>query len=258
MGALRRDFMPADLAPLLAATDMDGSIAVQARQTIAETEWLLSLAQKHPLIKGVVGWVDLCRPDVREQLAYYAANPHLRGVRHVLQDEPDPEFMLRPEFVRGIAALAEFDLVYDLLLYPPQLPAARRLAGLFPAQRFVLDHLAKPRIKEGLLEPWAGEFALLAQHPNVYCKLSGMVTEADLRAWRPADFAPYLDMALEAFGPARVMIGSDWPVCTQAGRYEEVMGIVLDYIAALSAAEQAAICGENAHFCYELSEQGAN
>ena len=204
-----------------------------------------------------MGWVDLLKPDVRDRLAYFAANPHLRGVRHVLEDETDPEFMLQPDFVRGIAALAEFDLVYDILIRPPQLPAARRLVSLFPTQRFVLDHLAKPAIATGIMEPWADEIRQLARHPNVYCKLSGMVTEADLRNWKPADFVPYLDTTLEAFGAARVMIGSDWPVCTRAGRYEDVMGIVFDYVAALSPVEQEAICGENAHLCYELSEQGA-
>jgi L-fuconolactonase len=166
--------------------------------------------------------------------------------------------MLQPEFVRGIAALAEFDLVYDLLVRPAQLPAARRLVSLFPTQRFVLDHLAKPLIAAGITEPWAENLRRLAAHPNVYCKLSGMGTEADLRNWKPADFVPYMDTALEAFGAARVMIGSDWPVCTRAGHYEDVMRIVLDYVAALSPVEQEAICGENAHLCYELSEQDAD
>ena len=258
MAVLQRDYMPADLAPLLIAADLDGSIAVQARQTEAETEWLLALAEQSPFIKGVVGWVDLRGPDVRERLAYFAANPHLRGVRHVVEDEADSEFMLQPDFVRGIAALAEFDLVYDLLIRSPQLPAARRLVSLFPTQRFVLDHLAKPPIAAGIVEPWADEIRQLSRHPNVYCKLSGMVTEADLRGWKPADFVPYLDSVLEAFGAARVMIGSDWPVCTRGGRYEDVMGIVFDYVATLSPVERQAICGENAHLCYELSEQGAD
>ena len=243
MGVLQRDYLPADLEPLLLTAAMDGSIAVQARQSLEETRWLLQLARENSFIRGVVGWVDLCSPSVAEELEEFAGNPHLVGVRHVLQDEPDDAFMLRPEFRRGIAQLAPFGLVYDILIHPRHLSAAHELVSEFPAQQFVLDHIAKPAIAEGLREPWARDLRDLARCPNVACKVSGMITEARWHDWSPKDFYPYLDVVLESFGPERLMIGSDWPVCLLSGSYESVIKVVEEYVAPLTPGERDAIFG---------------
>ncbi len=209
MERLRRDHLPSDLKPLLAAAGFDGCIAVQARQSLAETEWLLSLARQHPFIRGVVGWVDLRSPSVGEQLRRIAADPKLVGVRHVVQDEPDDGFLLGRDFQRGIALLREYQLAYDLLVFPRQLPAAIRFAEAFPNQPFVLDHLAKPAVREGRMSPWREHLLQLARCQNVVCKVSGLVTEAAWGRWNVSDFTPYLEVAFEAFGPDRLMIGSD-------------------------------------------------
>ena len=253
MERLARDYLPADLAPLLTAEGIAGSVAVQARQAIEETRWLLGLAAKHPAILGVVGWVDLRSSEVGEQLREFAANPRFVGVRHVVQNEPDVRFLLGEAFVGGLRQLHGFGLTYDLLLFPPQLPAAVELAGMMPEQPFVLDHLAKPLIKPGILDPWQADLRALARHPNVSCKLSGLVTEAAWQGWRRADFAPYLEVALEAFGPKRLMLGSDWPVCLLAAEYPDVVGIVTEFIARLSDSEQALILGGTASRFYGLT-----
>ena len=245
MLAIKRDFLPPDLTPLLDAAGFDGCIAVQAEQSIAETEWLLSLADEHAIVRCVVGWVDLCAPDVDEELRRVATHPRLRGIRHIVQDEP-AGFMLRPDFQRGIAALAEFNLTYDILIYERQLPEALALVRRFPNQRFVIDHIAKPAIRDGSINGWRRGITAIAANPNVYCKLSGMVTEADRQRWRPSDLAPYIETVLETFGPHRVMIGSDWPVCLLAGDYGDVMAIVTDAIGALSVDERDAIMGGTA------------
>jgi L-fuconolactonase len=256
MERLARDYLPDDLGPVAAAAGIGGTVAVQARQTLAETEWLLDLAERHPLILGVVGWVDLQSPHVAEQLGAVVDRKHLVGVRHVVQDEPDPRFLLGDAFVRGLQSLPAFGLTYDLLLYPSQLPAAIELVAQLPEQPFVLDHLAKPRIKTWTnpadRQSWRHDIEALARHKNVCCKLSGLVTEAAWRQWRPADFAAYLDIALSAFGPDRLMFGSDWPVCLLAADYAEVAGIVRDFCATLSAVEQAAIWGGTATRFYGL------
>ena len=253
MERLARDYLPADLAPLLTAEGIAGSVAVQARQTIEETRWLLGLAAKHPAILGVVGWVDLRSSEVGEQLREFAANPRFVGVRHVVQNEPDVRFLLGEAFVWGLRQLHGFGLTYDLLLFPPQLPAAVELAGMMPEQPFVLDHLAKPLIKPGILDPWQADLRALACHPNVSCKLSGLVTEAAWQGLKRADFAPYLEVALEAFGPKRLMLGSDWPVCLLAAEYPDVVGIVTEFIARLSDSEQALILGGTASRFYGLT-----
>jgi L-fuconolactonase len=227
---IRRDFLPPDLAPLLAAAELDGAIAVQARQELAENDFLLGLADHHPLVKGVVGWVDLRSPQVDEQLRTFAAHPKALGVRHVVQDEPDDQFMLRPEFIRGIGRLKAFDLTYDLLVFPKQLPAAIRLVEQFPDQPFVLDHIAKPAIAAGTLSPWREQLRELAKFPNVCCKVSGMVTEAKWVGWQQADFRPFLDVVSEAFGFERLMYGSDWPVALLAGSYAQVHGLAKSYV----------------------------
>ena len=255
MERLARDYGPADLAPALAAAGLDGSVAVQARQSLAETRWLLGVADAHPLVKGVVGWVDLRSDLVAEQLAEFATHPRFVGVRHVVQDEPDPRFLLGEAFVRGLRCLAPLGLTYDLLLYPHQLPTAADLAALLPEQPFVLDHVAKPRVRDGAaaaLEPWRRDIQALARHAHVSCKLSGLVTEAAWRGWRREDFSPYLQVALDAFGPDRLMFGSDWPVCLLAAEHADVAGIVMDFIGPLTAAERQAILGDTATRFYGL------
>ncbi|TVR60409.1 MAG: amidohydrolase [Spirochaetaceae bacterium] len=242
-GAIRRDFTPEDLSPLLDSIGFDGSVAVQARQTMEETEFLLSLADQSDRVFGVVGWLDLRSERIADEIARYGANPKLKGVRHVVHDEPDDDFVLRDSFRRGVRALGPAGLTYDLLLFPRHIPAAIRLVDEFPNQPFVVDHIAKPPIKDGATEPWARDIAQLAERPNVTCKLSGMVTEANRDSWRPEDLYPYIDIVLEAFGASRLMIGSDWPVCTLAGEYKRVMDVVLNYIAKLSTHEQEMITG---------------
>lgn len=252
MGVLKQDFLPPDLAALAEPLGIQGTVAVQARQTVAETEWLLHLASQYPLVKGVVGWVDLRSPDIAAHLERLSQDRALKGIRHVVQDEPDDEFMLGADFRRGVAALAEFGLTYDLLLFPRHLPVACRLVEAFPDQPFVLDHIAKPPVKEGMISPWAQGIRRLAAYPHVVCKISGLVTEADWQHWRPEDFHPYLDAVLEAFGPQRLMFGSDWPVCNLAGRYAQVVELIDDYLQQLSAAEQGAIWGATASHFYGL------
>jgi L-fuconolactonase len=256
MVILKKDRLPKDLAPLLDSEGIEGTVAVQARQTIQETEWLLELADRHPLVWGVVGWLDLCGPGLQAELERFSGHPRFRGVRHVVQDEPDDEFMLRPDFVRGLGALRAFDLTYDILIFPRHLPVACRVVSQFPDQPFVLDHIAKPPIRDRQIEPWASDIRNLAAFPNVFCKVSGMVTEADWQRWQPADLKPYLDIVFEAFGPGRIMFGSDWPVCTVAGAYPDVAGVVRDYVDALSAVEQAAVWGETAQGFYGLRVPG--
>ncbi len=253
MALLRRDFLPGDLAPLLLANGIDACVAVQARQSFQETEFLLDLADRHPIVSAVVGWVDLRSPEIEAELERLHARPKLAGFRHIAQAEPDDRFLVSPEFVRGIAALARHDFTYDLLVVPRQLPAAIELARAFPAQRFVLDHIAKPEIRARSLEPWATRVRALGQLPNVSCKLSGLVTEADWTGWKPEDFRPYLDVIFEAFGTARLMFGSDWPVCLVAASYGRVLGLVRDFIGALSTDEQAAILGGNAAAFYGIA-----
>jgi L-fuconolactonase len=254
---IARDFLVADLEAVARPEGIAGSVAVQARQSLAETRWLLELAAAHPFIRGVVGWVDLQSDQVGEQLAELRAGPAARGgklvgVRHVVQDEPDPRFFVGEAFVRGLRQLPAFGLTYDLLLYPHQLPAAVELAALLPEQPFVLDHLAKPRVKTGEIADWRREIEALAARDNVSCKVSGLVTEAAWRGWKPADFRPYLEVVLAAFGPERLMIGSDWPVCLVAGSYAEAVGIARDFFAGLTAAEQADLAGGTARRIYRL------
>jgi L-fuconolactonase len=242
---LHRSWLPADLAALQQPLGFDGAIAVQARQVVGESDWLLSLADQHANVKGVVGWVDLRSDRVEADLARLAAHPKFVGVRHVVQEEPDDDFMLGKDFQRGISKLHAHGLTYDLLIYPKQLEATIRLAENFPAQSFVLDHIAKPPIKEGTIEPWKSQVRRLAKLPNVWCKVSGMLTEADHQAWQPEQFRPYLDTVFEAFGPARLMYGSDWPVCLFAGSYEQAFRLVDDYARGLTDAERAGLFGGN-------------
>jgi len=251
---LKKDFLPSDLWPELKQLKFDGSIAVQARQTPEESRWLLGLTAKFDFIKGVVGWVDLCSSEANYQLAEFASHPKFVGVRHVLQDEPDDRFMLRDDFLKGISLLRKYSLVYDLLIIPRHLPYAISFVKEFPDQRFVLDHLAKPLIKERILSPWKEGIQELALQPNVFCKLSGMVTEASWAGWRREDFELYLDVIFSSFGPSRLMIGSDWPVCTLASGYNETMQIVVDYVATKDQTEREMIMGGNAIRIYKLEK----
>jgi L-fuconolactonase len=253
---LHRDWLPADLAEIQMPLGFDGSVAVQARQGIEESDWLLGLADADPRVKAVVGWVDLRSPDVAKDLRRLARHPRFAGVRHVVQEEPDDDFMMRPDFLRGIALLREFGLTYDILIYPRQLPAALRLVAQFPKQAFVLDHIAKPSIKDGTLSPWREQIRELARSENVLCKVSGMVTEADHRAWTTEQFRPYLDTVFEAFGTSRLMWGSDWPVCLFAAEYSQCLGLVTDYAGTLSEREKRALFGGNCAQFYGIEQAG--
>jgi L-fuconolactonase len=252
---LQRDWLPNDLAPLLARAGMKGSIAVQARQSLAESRWLLQLADHAPIIKGVVGWVDLQADAVEKDLAELSAHPKLVGVRHVVQDEPEVNFMLRPNFLRGIGKLRAFNLTYDILIYPKQLPAAIELVKRFPEQPFVLDHIAKPFIRGGTISPWREQIRELAKAPNVCCKVSGMVTEADHTQWIPSDFQPYLDAVFEVFGEDRLMFGSDWPVCLLAASYERVFALVDEYTRQLAREAREKFFGDNAARFYSPTKR---
>jgi len=245
MEILKRDYLPEDLAPLMRSIGFDATVAVQARQMLEETDFLLAIAEQHDFIAGVVGWVDLCAPEVGGQLERYADRDKLKGVRHVVHDEPDDDFMLREDFQRGIASLASFGLTYDLLLFPKHLPRALRLVEKFPDQPFVVDHIAKPEIRAGKVSPWREDMKKLASSGPIYCKLSGMVTEAQWRTWSADDFGRYLDVVLEAFGPERLMIGSDWPVCTLSADYAPAMRIVMEYVERLGSETTKDILGGN-------------
>jgi L-fuconolactonase len=253
MSLLKRDFLPDDLVPELRANAVDGCVAVQADQSEEETLFLLNLAKHHDEILGVVGWADLCAPDISDRLHYFSQFEKLCGFRHVAQAEPDDHFLLRADFVHGIGCLTESDFTYDILIYPRQLPVAIELAAKFPTQRFVLDHMAKPSLRAAQLKPWAKYLAELGQSLNVYCKVSGLVTEADWNNWRPEAFRPYLDVAMEAFGPDRLMFGSDWPVSLLAGSYRDVKELVVGYTRMLSREKQDRIFGLNALDFYKLN-----
>ena len=253
MSVIKRDFLPADLLPELKSIGFDGSVAVQARQSLEETNWLLQLADEHPHIKGVVGWVDLQSEQAEAQIAAFAKHPKAVGVRHVIHDEEDIDFILRPAFIRGIKLLEKYNLTYDILIFPKHLTNTIEFVKQFSEQQiFVVDHIAKPLIKDDIVSPWKEDIAALAQFPNVYCKVSGMVTEADWNTWTPENIRPYLDIVVEAFGSERILIGSDWPVCLVAGKYSEVMQVVIDYISIFTEKEQALILGGNAAKAYRI------
>jgi L-fuconolactonase len=242
---LHRDWLPADLAALQRPLGIAGSIAVQARQSLAESDWLLGLADADERIRAVVGWVDLRGSSLGDDLARLARHPKFVGVRHVVQDEPDDRFLLGASFCEGIRLLKDFDLTYDLLIYPQQLPAAIELVERFPEQPFVLDHLAKPSIRTGTLEPWREQIRELAKAPGVFCKVSGMITEADHANWSPSDLRPFIDVVFEEFGVDRLMWGSDWPVCLFADSYDRVFQVVDDYLSGFSNRDRDAVMGGN-------------
>lgn len=253
MSVIKRDFLPEHLAPVLRQNNVEACIAVQADQSENETAFLLGLAETNDFIKGVVGWVDLTADNVDERLAFFAEDKRLKGIRHILQAEAN-EYMLRTDFKQGIGKLASFGLVYDILISHSQLEASIRLVDAFPDQIFVMDHIAKPNIKEGEIDDWQKQINALAQRKNVYCKLSGLVTEANWTHWKYEDLIPYLNVVMDAFGPSRLLFGSDWPVCLLAGEYDEILGIVQKFISYLSVSEQADILAKNAIKVYQLNE----
>lgn len=246
MSRLKRDFLPEDFERECKANGIDGSIAVQVDQSEAETLLLLDLAKERERILGVVGWVDLLAQSVGERLQFFSQFRKLRGFRHIAQAEPDDQFLVGRDFTRGISRLREFGFTYDILIYPKQLPAAIELASRFPEQPFVVDHLAKPLIKDGCREPWASYMRTIAQNTNVLCKVSGLATEADWLHWKAEDLWPYLDVVFEAFGPERLIFGSDWPVCLLAGTYPRVKEVVETYVNAHAPQHKEGIFGGNA------------
>lgn len=254
MKAIRRNFLPQDLQPILKQNGFDGCVAVQVDQTEEETKNLLQQAAENDFIKGVVGWVDLQAADIEARLEYFSQYKKLKGFRHIVQAETDPLFLSRPAFRHGIKHLQGFNFTYDILIYPHQLKAAVDFAAAFPQQRFVLDHLAKPYIKNGLIKEWHGDLKKLAALDNVWCKVSGLVTEADWQQHQQNDFTPYIEAALEAFGVSRLLFGSDWPVCLVAASYQQVLLIVQEVFKTLSPAEQQQIFGLNATAVYNLND----
>lgn len=255
MEVLKRDFLPPDLRPELDRAGFDGCIAVQAAQTLAETDFLLALAEQHAFIRGVVGWVDLRSPELESTLDRLCAHPRFKGVRHIVQSEPD-DFLENPAFRRGVAKLARFDLTYDVLIYERQLPAAAAFVRALPEVRFVLDHAGKPDIRSGRLDSWRERIRAMAACPNVSCKLSGLVTEADWTGWRVDDLRPVIDTVLECFGTERVLLGSDWPVCLLAASYGQVIDLVEGSLGGLTEDERRAVLGANAARAYRLAEDG--
>ncbi len=251
--AIRRDFGPADLEREIAAAGIDGVVSVQARQTLEENDFLLGHAARNDFIKGVVGWVPLIDDGVGKHLETLASQPKLKAVRHVLHDEADERYMLRDDFNRGIALLEDFDLVYDILIFEKHLPQTIQFVDRHPDQVFVVDHIAKPRIKANELAPWQSRLVELAHRPNVYCKVSGMATEADYQNWTPEQLEPYFDTVLSAFGPQRLMFGSDWPVCIVAVEYVRWAELVRKWIADLPTGDQERILGGTAVDAYKLS-----
>ena len=251
MAVIQRNFLPEDLKPVLDANDIDGCVAVQADQSDSETTFLLQLADANEFIKGVVGWIDLRSNSLYDRLERYTLYEKLKGFRHVAQGQPEG-FLLQPDFVKGVGQLAAFDLTYDILVYSNQLKEAFTFAAQLPNVRFVLDHIAKPFIKKGDLEPWSKDIRKLAELPNVSCKISGMVTEAFWFDWKSSHFEPYLNVVFEAFGTKRIMFGSDWPVCLVASEYSSMLGIINDYIDPFSLTEKKCILGENAASFYQL------
>lgn len=252
MKKLRRDFMPDELSAIYSEQGIDGCVAVQVDQTPGETDFLLKLCRENDIIKGVVGWADLRAGDIEEFLETYSGEADLKGFRHIVQDEPDPNFLLRADFLNGIAALEKHGFTYDILVFPHQLGAVLELVRKFPHQKFIIDHLAKPYIRDGYFDGWATLISAIANHQNVYCKLSGMVTEADWGSWSEEELRPYMQHVLEAFGPRRLVYGSDWPVCLLAASYPQVKNVAGNFISRLSAEEQQAIWGGNAIDFYKL------
>ncbi len=252
MSFIRKNFTPKDLEKVYEEHNIDGCVAVQADQTLEETDFLLDLATQNDFIKGIVGWVDLRAENIDEVLSHYSKFEKIKGFRHVVQAESDHNFLLRPKFLNGISKLEHYGFVYDILVYPHQLGSVLEFVQRFPTTKFVIDHIAKPYIKDGFYEGWATMMSKIAKFPNVYCKLSGMNTEADYKTWTPEQLEPYMQLVLNEFGTKRLMYGSDWPVCLVAGNYQRVKETVINFISKLSTEEQNAIMGQNAIQFYNL------
>lgn len=252
MSAIRRDFLPQDLFAVLQENNIDGTVAVQASQSEDETDFLLSLAKENDFVKGVVGWADLKNANVEERLIHYSTEKKLKGFRHILQAEAVGEYLSNKDFLHGISFLNKYRFTYDILVYHSQLKYVDDFVKCFPYQRFVIDHLAKPDIKNHSIDEWKKEIAAIATHENVYCKISGMVTEADWKHWQPEDLIPYLDIVMESFGTNRVMFGSDWPVCLVAASYKNWLNVLEDYFSAFSLNEKEKIFAGNAIAFYDL------
>jgi L-fucono-1,5-lactonase len=252
LGVLYRDYLPSDLEPILNQCAVTKTVLVQASNRLPETHWLLSLADSYPFIAGVVGWVDLTNAEIQQELEVLTANPKFKGVRHLVEIEPAEDWLVQPNVLRGLQALATYGLSYDLLVHPRHLKHARTVAESCPELRLVIDHLAKPPIKSGEVNKWAQEIKAVADYPNVHCKLSGLVTEANPASWRTEDLRPFVERALEYFGPGRMMFGSDWPVCLLAASYEQVLEAFRSLLIGLSETERSAVFGSNATEFYRL------
>jgi len=253
MQVLKKDFLVKELEKTLYSNGFSSSIVVQARQSLIETNWLVELAEQNEIIKGVVGWIDLTSTDLAKQLTTLAKHKKLVGFRHVIQGESDPDFMRTPNFIQGLKILADFGYRYDLLILAHQLPAAIEMLSHVPNLRVVIDHIAKPNIKTGEgFKAWKDNMRILANNPNCYCKLSGMVTEADWQSWASQDILPYMKTVLDLFGSQRVMFGSDWPVCLVAGEYKNVKQLVLDFIAEYAPNAKDRVFGLNASHFYRV------
>lgn len=252
MSVLKKDFLPSDLLPLLEENGIDGCVVVQSDQAKEENAFQLQNAKEYDFIKGVVGWVDFRADDIEDQLTYYKQFDKMKGFRHILQSEPQRDYMLNPAFCNGIRLLEKYHFTYDLLILPDQLNAAQKFVSLFPDQLFVIDHLAKPLIKSKEINPWKKEIRSFSDQENVYCKLSGMITEANWNDWRAADIIPYIDVVVESFGTNRILFGSDWPVCLLAGSYQETLSLVTDYFSSFTRNEQDLFFGGNAIQFYNL------
>ena len=253
MVRIQQDFSPADLQPLLQQHHFDGCVAVQADASQTETDFLLSLAEEHAFIKGVVGWLDVCSDSIEDLLAHYSLNKNFKGVRYILQGQPEGT-MFRKDFQRGIAAMEPYDLAYDILIYPNQLEEAIGFVAAFPKQKFILDHCAKPYVKSGKIKQWQDQMVRLAGFDNVACKVSGLTTEADWNNWKNSTIHPYLDVVFNAFGSKRLLYGSDWPVSLLAGSYATTVNLIEDYVSKFSKIEQQQIMGVNAKEWYHLED----
>jgi len=252
MAAIRRDFLPKELEQIYRHNDVDGCVAVQVDQNEAENEFFLAFSRMYPFIRGVVGWVDLQAANIKERLDYYSTEKTVKGFRHIVQGESDPNFLLGQDFGRGIEKLESYNFTYDILVHHHQLLQVEPFIAKFPAQQFIIDHIAKPAIAKHEIAQWEKQMRAIAKHENVYCKLSGMVTEADINKWSYEDLVPYIDVVLDCFGPSRLVYGSDWPVCLVAATYEEQFGVVQKAIEKLSPDEKKKILGENAIRFYHL------
>jgi len=257
MGVLMQDYLPADLETELTQNGFSGAVVVQARQTLQETEWLLSLVRKSTALRGVIGWAPISSHSFEADLECLRENRKLKGLRHVIQDEPDDDFLNRADFNRGISVVTNSGLLYEILIIERQLPAAIQFVDRHPNQLFVLDHIAKPRIREQIPEPWKCHIAEIARRENVFCKLSGMVTEANWQTWNNSDLQPFFDAVLDAFGPSRLMAGSDWPVCLVATTYGKWMQTLQTFLAPLSVPEREMIMGGTAVQLYSLQANAA-